>query len=557
MTPQTYVDGHQGQALIKAQSAHLIGRYIVGLQQIEPHPLQQELDDSWVHSLHQRFEEVGIDRFGFPIKVVVPAGDSIIAMGTTGNDSSLPCLPDNLKVFVYHGQHRVEACRRMMHQSEHWWCAEVYSQEIETEHPAEFITLMHMGNEDEHRLAPSDADRFLALHRLVCLYSKNQVTEETFQGNSEQILQSVLNSTTRQGLSNLVHTKELAHSIASAMEYLFLRPCFNGATWGKKLVKGRFFKLVACLVEEMTEQCRLLIGPQAEISAKPFQLPAPSCTWDGLTKRVKKSNHPWKEFIGGAEQALLRVLLLALLTSDGIYGSLKDMYHIAQHVIPLTAGRPTLDLYISNTPHKNDSDHPVGIFSAVLKEKLQGKASNYPHKIVYSMWEARQELMSELKTYGIGLAAETQREGYKRLLCKSESWWNLLCMFKMSTLPGQSLHLPKAFGELDQSKQEGLLNAIKKKQEGDQTSGIVNGQNSVGPTRPTKHHSCSPSLEIEHTAGALANYFVPGTEMRVTRSLAAKRPCLTASNEEQLAPVLPADEAGESDTSHTAEQGPN
>ncbi|QRV83737.1 hypothetical protein RhiJN_11753 [Ceratobasidium sp. AG-Ba] len=483
MTPQTYVDGHQGQALIKAQSAHLIGRYIVGLQQIEPHPLQQELDDSWVHSLHQRFEEVGIDRFGFPIKVVVPAGDSIIAMGTTGNDSSLPCLPDNLKVFVYHGQHRVEACRRMMHQSEHWWCAEVYSQEIETEHPAEFITLMHMGNEDEHRLAPSDADRFLALHRLVCLYSKNQVTEETFQGNSEQILQSVLNSTTRQGLSNLVHTKELAHSIASAMEYLFLRPCFNGATWGKKLVKGRFFK----------------------------------------------------------------VLLLALLTSDGIYGSLKDMYHIAQHVIPLTAGRPTLDLYISNTPHKNDSDHPVGIFSAVLKEKLQGKASNYPHKIVYSMWEARQELMSELKTYGIGLAAETQREGYKRLLCKSESWWNLLCMFKMSTLPGQSLHLPKAFGELDQSKQEGLLNAIKKKQEGDQTSGIVNGQNSVGPTRPTKHHSCSPSLEIEHTA-------VPGTEMRVTRSLAAKRPCLTASNEEQLAPVLPADEAGESDTSHTAEQ---
>ncbi|QRV80697.1 hypothetical protein RhiJN_08712 [Ceratobasidium sp. AG-Ba] len=226
------------------------------------------------------------------------------------------------------------------------------------------------------------------------------------------------------------------------------------------------------------------------------------------------------------------------------------MYHIAQHVIHLTAGRPALDLYISNTPHKNDSDHPVGIFSDVLKEKLQGKASNYPHKIVYSMWEARQELISELKTYGIGLAAETQREGYKRLLCKSESWWNLLRMFKMSTLPGQSLHLPKAFGELDQSKQEGLLNAIKKKREGDQTSGIVNGQNSVGPTRPTKRHSRSPSLEIEHTA-------VPGTEMRVTRSLAAKRPCLTASNEEQLAPVLPDDEAGESDTSHTAEQGPN
>jgi hypothetical protein len=107
---------------------------------------------------------------------------------------------------------------------------------------------MHMGNEDEHRLSTSDSDRFLALHRLSRMRRDNSITTEVHQANHQRILQAVVKDATRQGLSNLVASDELADSIAVALQHPCLQSSFNASTWGKKLVKGRFYKVtVFCL----------------------------------------------------------------------------------------------------------------------------------------------------------------------------------------------------------------------------------------------------------------------------------------------------------------------
>ncbi|KAG9090444.1 hypothetical protein FRC07_012107, partial [Ceratobasidium sp. 392] len=311
--------------LLHAESSHLLGKYRVALSQIKSHPLQRPVDEPWVNSLYTRFNEVGIDRYTFPIKVILQYSQSTFSLVKAIPSSSIPNLPTDVDVLVYQGQHRVAACRRLTELEEHWWIAEVYApgtyphfNEVEqslkwdnaglaTEFPAEFVTLMHMGNEDLHRLSISDADRFLSLHRLSTMHKSGTIPAEVYQVNHRRILQAVLKDATRQGLANLVCSEELADAIANALQYHYVRASFNAGTWGKKLVKGRFFKLTACLIEEMLEQCRLLTNNHADVSAKPFQLPAPSCSWTQLEKSVKKKQHPWTELPGGATEALSRI----------------------------------------------------------------------------------------------------------------------------------------------------------------------------------------------------------------------------------------------------------
>ncbi|KAG9128199.1 hypothetical protein FRC07_003130 [Ceratobasidium sp. 392] len=528
------------QALLNAETKHLIGKYRVEISQIQPHPSQRQLSDAWVDSLHQRFLEVGIDRVAFPIKLILHDSGDLQAVTSdciAATQKHIPQLPPHVKALVYHGQHRVAACRRMVDPEEHWWFAEVYMPALEHAHPAEFMTLMHMGNEDEHRLLTSDSDRFLALYRLSCMLRDGVITSEVHQVNYDRLVRAVVKDATRYGLTNLVSSQELADSVARALKYPYLSMSFNASTWGKKLVKGRFYKLVACLVDEMVEQCRILQDGYLDVSEKPFALAASSCTWNQLEVGVKKKDHSWKDLPGGASAALARLkqrnpdftsllnpsgsddwtfshtaLMPSVLTSDTVVSRLKVMYDLMQHVVHIAAGPELLEKYIKRLAHTSDEDHPFGIISHVLKEKLGGKPSNFPHKIILLLWQTQDSLLKDLEQAGISSAEGTSREAYKSLLAKSKPWWEFFRMFKMSRLPGLGLTVPKVFSLDACSKDTALLQAVRKKRDADlalQASGS-GPVDKVSELSSRGSGSRSPSLVVDEATAEPAVLAVPG-----------------------------------------------
>ncbi|KAG8737226.1 hypothetical protein FRC10_008412, partial [Ceratobasidium sp. 414] len=532
------------QVLLRVETQYLVGRFRVPLSQIEPHPVQCQLSSHWVDSLHEHFVKVGIDRVAHPIKAVLKHPQSPDTPFGNDPNAEVHSFPSHLGVLVYHGQHRVAACRRMMDVQEHWWICEVYRpgevilqtyldmilmkclSALEHDHPAEFLTLMHMGNEDQHRLSTSDADRFLALHRLTRMHRDKLIATEVYEVNRTRIIRAVVKDATRQGLTNLVASDELADSIAVVLEHPCLHAAFNASTWGKKLVKGRFYKVAACLVDEMLEQCRLLWDSQIDISDKPFLLPASCCNWNQLEVAVKKKDHAWKELPGGAAAALSRVrqrnpgfatfvnpagsddwtfthtaLLPTVLTSDTVFGCLQDMYLLAQHLIHFTAGPEHLAKYTASTASNKDEAHPAAILYKILETKLHGKESNYPHKIIQEIWTNRTALLAALKSARIPAPADTSREAYKTLLKDNELWWKLARMFKMSVLPGLGLVIPKVFGQSTADRQKEVLQAIREKRQTDSHADpAVNmaGQQDHGSSLQAmdQSHRRSPSLEI-------------------------------------------------------------
>lgn len=117
------------QAILLAEPGFLVGKYRVSACQVRPHPSQRLLCNKWVDTLHQKFEEVGIDRAAHPIKVLLEKsqdGDTLMqSLGGT-NGEPVEELPNCMVVLVYHGQHRIAACQKMDDPGEHWWFAEVY-----------------------------------------------------------------------------------------------------------------------------------------------------------------------------------------------------------------------------------------------------------------------------------------------------------------------------------------------------------------------------------------------------------------------------------------------
>ncbi|KAG9125023.1 hypothetical protein FRC07_009265, partial [Ceratobasidium sp. 392] len=199
-------------------------------------------------------------------------------------------------------------------------------------------------------------------------------------------------------------------------------------------------------------------------------------------------------------------LLPAVLTSDVVFDPLKDMYVLAQHLIHMTAGPDLLNKYTSNSPHSCDEDHPAGIIYSVLKAKFEGKPSNFPHKIIYTLWQHRETLLHDIQKGNPSAASDRTKSDYKSLISCSESWWNLLRMFKMSHLPGLGLTIPKAFHVMDPDKQKQLLSTLEQKRLSNpsrpdapesvvpEPAGIPSQQS---PEPATNSRSRSPSLVVE------------------------------------------------------------
>lgn len=102
---------------------------------------------------------------------------------------------------------------------------------------------MHSSNEDEYRLSTTDPDRFMAMYRLRQMRDDERIAQEVYEVNQERLERAVVKDGTRQGLKNLLRSPILSDSIAQALQHTHLRPGFNASTWGKKLTKGRFYRV--------------------------------------------------------------------------------------------------------------------------------------------------------------------------------------------------------------------------------------------------------------------------------------------------------------------------
>ncbi|KAG9099435.1 hypothetical protein FRC06_005277, partial [Ceratobasidium sp. 370] len=228
--------------IVLAEQEYYVGRFIVGLKQVSPHPQQCLIDQDWVGLLSTAFEQ-GIDRAAHPIKVLIEDDaqwETLVGPNTQlSHTGAAPSFPTDITLLVYHGQHRVQACKRLPSPEEHWWFADVYYRGLERRYPAEFLSMMHAGNESPLRLECREVDRFLGILHLLRLKEQGQITTETFQANRNRLAGP--NESVRRGLSNLTKDLNLANAIGSAMQHPQLRPTFNAASW-RKITKGRFYQ---------------------------------------------------------------------------------------------------------------------------------------------------------------------------------------------------------------------------------------------------------------------------------------------------------------------------
>lgn len=125
-SPSTPPSALATQVLVHAEARYIVGRYRVPTSQIQPHPVQRLLSSKWVDTLLDHFVKVGVDRFAHPIKVVLQDSEDACCLPAATASTEVALLPSHVRVLVYHGQHRVAACQRMMEEEEHWWIAEVY-----------------------------------------------------------------------------------------------------------------------------------------------------------------------------------------------------------------------------------------------------------------------------------------------------------------------------------------------------------------------------------------------------------------------------------------------
>ncbi|KAG8678509.1 hypothetical protein FRC09_019775 [Ceratobasidium sp. 395] len=224
------------------------------------------------------------------------------------------------------------------------------------------------------------------------------------------------------------------------------------------------------------------------------------------------------------------------------------MYHLAQHLIHMTAGPAHLAKYMHNSPHSQQDDHPVGIISWVLKDKFAGKPSNFPHKIVLVLWQHLQELTADLSKAKILVASETSKSDYKALINNSKPWWELLRMFKMSKLPGMDLIIPKVFAKDLPPPNGQLLQAIRNKHQ------ITNGsQNQPSSTNGlgvehsdatgSRAHSSSLTVEqpqpsttqLKDPSAEASSAAASGNQSRVPH-VAKRKQANSSEEEEELRP---------------------
>ncbi|KAG8731104.1 hypothetical protein FRC10_002039 [Ceratobasidium sp. 414] len=471
------VPSDQDLAIHNALASTYLGLFRVNVSQISPHPKQRLIDRQWVNRLKEMFQD-GVDRAQHPIQAVLDNRDATTELGgvpPTRTIQEVPELPVGFRLYVFDGQHRLEAWKQLAEPAEMFWFAKVYSKALPELHPAEFLTLMHCANELEVKKETLDADRFLAVHELRTLLVKKKITEHQFLSNKHRL--EGPNASVQRGVNNLTRNHQLSNAVAAALQHPLIRVHFKASAW-RKLTSGHFHSIAASLVNEMAAQCRLIIANDIEVPDTVLGISATLCEVSKIeAKVVKDKKHPWATLSGGPEQALKRVLnghtgftshlkpllaqqwtfphlvlLPSVLTSHHVDDALKAMTRIGQHIIHITRSTQTLHEYMSTSPRPKLTDSDLD-FGDIIVKSMAHKADlkpGYEHRIIHHMWGNREKLIEELDSKAFPEAKEATRDNYTQLLQSSEPWWNVIHMFKVKRFQeGMQLECSRTFQRPD------------------------------------------------------------------------------------------------------------
>ncbi|KEP46445.1 hypothetical protein V565_198670, partial [Rhizoctonia solani 123E] len=438
--------------ILRAEELTQLGTFVAWATQIEPHPYQRPLNREWVEALKDSFMH-DLDRSAHPIKAVLKnpmSADKVKQLVNTHSDpGSHPCLPKDLTIQVFDGQHRVAACELLADQTQHWWIVKIFHSTLETDYPAEFIGMIHIANNPVAILETSDALRLQGMYRLRTLWQEGKISKESYMAR----------------VSDFVH-------LDSA--------CRNKSHPWHQLPGGAEGALD-----------RLKQGPEAFGFATPL---------------TKAAGNKWSL---GERAFVPTVITSNIVTSklEMMYLVTQHLIHIVagQEVLQrYTSNKGLTD----EDDHPLGIFNQV-LGKRVLNK--EGQVGNGALKIIVNIWSECQTLKQGLSDLDIDTPESTTVEDYQHLINTHEPWWKLLSLFKMPLFEqGLGIKLAKQFCFNSQgnvpSQLASMTGTIQPPiMEQPPSRGSI-GSSKVGPTQHQSSHQMDSQLmnqvgiDLEHTA---------------------------------------------------------
>ncbi|QRV75706.1 hypothetical protein RhiJN_03721 [Ceratobasidium sp. AG-Ba] len=374
---------------------------------------------------------------------------------------------------------------------------------LQSENPAEFVTLMHESNVPTMMKASSDVDLFRAVIKLKGFLKTGQVQKPAFLLYRHALLGH--DPTLSRAVCMLTRNEGLADAILDALSRPHIAKTFQAGSW-KRITTG--------LVREMTCQVDLLVKGAVDVPNNVLNLKLRGCQITNLASLtgIKAKRHPWDALPGGFSQALERVrsrpqsfttplnpkgihgwslpdivLLPSCLGSVVVEQQLKVMQLVVSHLLRMCAEPEHFETYIGSSPEtvETSSDHPAGMIAHVLAEKRKDTS-----KIIHFAWKNRAALQQALEQAGMKQPVDCGEEDYCHLIAEHECWWELLRMFKTKRLPyGWRLAVPQQFKASTGQASQGSTSVALPVAAADEEM-----QSVVGPKRPLPEGSdCSLS----------------------------------------------------------------
>ncbi|GAB1527343.1 hypothetical protein RhiTH_010518 [Rhizoctonia solani] len=525
-------------AAANVQKATLIGTFTVFLSQTHNHPDQQALDQSWVDTLVERIGTPEIlNQALHPISVILNDGSSdhvLYDLLQKHGINSTPELPQDLSVLVFAGQHRLAMLSQLGlgGPEDMWWHAKVYKKELEQNHPAEFLTMMHESNSPQLMKHSSDLELFMAVWKLRKLLKSGTINEEKFLQNRCMLLGGLEDRTNR-AICNLTCNHELMDAISDSLACVHIAATFSAGSW-MRLTTGRLYMVAAGLVHEMLAQVDLLTEGMSDVPKDALTLPPRSCQMSKLkvTKGgQKRQAHAWDALPGGRSGALKRVrarptnfvthlnpqkddpwtfpdmvILPSCLGSKIVEEELKLMQTVITHMINMITTKDEFTLFTKGTSEtiENTTDHPAGVIAQFLLKKHgdEANARGYERKVMQRVWSSWETLHTDLQKHKMLELEDASQEKYQQLLNSSKAWWTVMRLFKVKHLHTKfELLVPKEFGDRQESGTLGVssqLNAVQAALE--MSTPAKRGAESNHSNRPQKQQR----LRANKTPGVVA-----------------------------------------------------
>ena len=113
-----------------------------------------------------------------------------------------------------------------------------YLTDLETKHPAEFLTLMHESNSPHVVKSSCDLDLFRAVRKLKSLLKSGVISQQCFLENRRMLLGG--SDGINKAICKLTRNEELMDVIAEALSRTHIAKVFSAGSW-LRITTGRLY----------------------------------------------------------------------------------------------------------------------------------------------------------------------------------------------------------------------------------------------------------------------------------------------------------------------------